>query len=200
MHHWQEGLHCTVLIAITANYRRTIGLMTIMQNCRLVQVERNFKDHLVLPCLAMNRNTFCYQVVQSSIQPALEYFQGWGSHNSSGQPLPLSHHLHNKEYLLFNIFLITNPNLLFFSLKLLPFSLPDALMTSPSPVCFQAPIRCQKADITSPWSLLQAEQYQLSQHIFLLRIFIACFVKYDNEFKLLHFLKDSLIFTMLSTC
>jgi len=36
---------------------------------------------------------------QSPIQPGLEDCQGGGSHNSSGQPVPLPHHPHSKEFL-----------------------------------------------------------------------------------------------------
>uniref|UniRef100_A0A8C3PLQ6 Uncharacterized protein n=1 Tax=Calidris pygmaea TaxID=425635 RepID=A0A8C3PLQ6_9CHAR len=39
------------------------------------------------------------QVAQSPIQPGLEHLQGWGSHNFSGQPVPVSHHPHSKEFL-----------------------------------------------------------------------------------------------------
>ena len=32
-------------------------------------------------------------------QPGLEHFQGWGSHNLSGQPVPVPHHPHSEELL-----------------------------------------------------------------------------------------------------
>jgi len=37
------------------------------------------------------------QAAQGSIQPGLEYLQGWGIHNLSGQPVPAPHHSHRKE-------------------------------------------------------------------------------------------------------
>jgi len=40
------------------------------------------------------------QVAKSPIQPGLECFQGGGSiHSLSGQPVPVSHHPHSKEFL-----------------------------------------------------------------------------------------------------
>ena len=41
------------------------------------------------------------QVAQSSIQPGLEHCQGGGSHSFSGQPVPVPHHPHSKEFLLY---------------------------------------------------------------------------------------------------
>ncbi|KAK4811770.1 LOW QUALITY PROTEIN: hypothetical protein QYF61_005338 [Mycteria americana] len=39
------------------------------------------------------------QVAQSLIQPGLEPFQGGGIHNCSGQPVPVPHNTHSKEFL-----------------------------------------------------------------------------------------------------
>ena len=39
------------------------------------------------------------QVVQSPIQPGLEFFQGGSIHNLTGQPVPVSHQPHSKEFL-----------------------------------------------------------------------------------------------------
>jgi len=39
------------------------------------------------------------QVAQSPVQPGLEHCQGEGSHSFSGQPVPVPHHRHGKEYL-----------------------------------------------------------------------------------------------------
>lgn len=36
------------------------------------------------------------QVAHSPIQPHPEHFQGWGTENFSGQPLPVLHHPHHK--------------------------------------------------------------------------------------------------------
>ena len=39
------------------------------------------------------------QVAQSPIQPDFDHFQGWGIHSFSGQPVPVPHHPHSKEFL-----------------------------------------------------------------------------------------------------
>jgi len=39
------------------------------------------------------------QVAKSLIQPGLEHCQGWGIHSFSGQPVPVPHHPHNKEFI-----------------------------------------------------------------------------------------------------
>jgi len=39
------------------------------------------------------------QIAQSPIQPDPEYFQGWGIHNISEQPVLVSHHPHIKKFL-----------------------------------------------------------------------------------------------------
>ena len=38
------------------------------------------------------------QAVQSPIQPGLEYLQGWGIHNFSGQAVPVLHHLMSRKF------------------------------------------------------------------------------------------------------
>lgn len=45
-------------------------------------------------------------------QPDFKHLQEWGRHNFSGQSVPVLHHLHRKYF-----FLISNLNLLSFSLK-----------------------------------------------------------------------------------
>ena len=37
------------------------------------------------------------QAAQGPIQPGLEYLQGWGIHNLSGQLVPAPHHSHSKD-------------------------------------------------------------------------------------------------------
>ena len=59
----------------------------------IVWVGRDLKDHRVPTPLPLD------QVAQGQIQPALERFQGWGIHSSSGQPVPAPHHPHSKEFL-----------------------------------------------------------------------------------------------------
>ena len=39
------------------------------------------------------------QVAESPIQPSLDCFQGGGIHGLSGQPVPVPHHAHSKEFL-----------------------------------------------------------------------------------------------------
>jgi len=39
------------------------------------------------------------QVAHGPIQPALECFQGGGIHSLTGQPVPVPHHPHSKEFL-----------------------------------------------------------------------------------------------------
>jgi len=69
------------------------------------------------------------QIDQSLSQPGLEHFQGGGTHNFSGESVPVPHHPHSKEF-----FLLSNLNLPAFSLNplLLALSL-HALVKSPSP-------------------------------------------------------------------
>jgi len=38
------------------------------------------------------------QVAESPVQPGLEHCQGGGSHSFSGQPVPVPHHPHGKEF------------------------------------------------------------------------------------------------------
>lgn len=54
---------------------------TELQNHRLAQVERDFKDHLIPnPCCGQGHLSLG-QVVPNLIQPGLELVQGWGIHN-----------------------------------------------------------------------------------------------------------------------
>jgi len=39
------------------------------------------------------------QVAHSPILPGLEHCQGGGSHSFSGQPVPVPHHPHRKEFI-----------------------------------------------------------------------------------------------------
>jgi len=39
------------------------------------------------------------QVAQNPVQPGLEHFQRGGSHSFSGQPVPVPHYSHHKEFL-----------------------------------------------------------------------------------------------------
>ena len=65
----------------------------------MVWVGRDLKDHLVQPPCHGQGHLPLDQVAQSPIQPGLGHCQGWGSHSLSGQPVPVSHHPHSKEFL-----------------------------------------------------------------------------------------------------
>ena len=80
-------------------------------NHRMVWVGRDSKYHPVPTPWHIQVWNLVHQVSQGSIQPGLEHLQGWGIHtfsSSSSSPLPK------------NFFLISNLNLLSFSLKPFP--------------------------------------------------------------------------------
>lgn len=64
---------------------------------RMVWVERDLKDHLVLTPLPRQARFPLDQVAQSSMQPGLEHLQEWGIHSFSGQSIPVPQHPHSKE-------------------------------------------------------------------------------------------------------
>ena len=65
----------------------------------MVGLEGNLKDHLIpTPCHGQGHLPPA-QVAQSPIQPGLGHCQGWGIHSCSGQPVPVSYHLHCIEFL-----------------------------------------------------------------------------------------------------
>jgi len=69
------------------------------QNPRMVWVGRDLKDHPVpAPCHEQGCHSPAL-AAEGSIQPGLEYFQGWGVHSFSGQPVPVPHHPVSKEFL-----------------------------------------------------------------------------------------------------
>jgi len=55
-------------------------------------LEWTFRGHLAQPPCSEQGHLQLDQVAQSPIQPGLEYFQGWGLHYLSGQPVPVLHH------------------------------------------------------------------------------------------------------------
>jgi len=61
-------------------------------------LEETFKGHLVQPPCHEQGHLQPDQVAQSSLQPGLECFQGWGLHYLSGQPVQVFHHAHCKKY------------------------------------------------------------------------------------------------------
>ena len=65
----------------------------------MVWVGKDLKDHLVpIPCPGQGHLPLD-QVVPNPVQRGLEHFQGWGTHNFSGQPVPVSHHPYSKKFL-----------------------------------------------------------------------------------------------------
>lgn len=89
---------------------------------------KDLKDHHVPLLCHVQGHLPLDQVLQSHIQPGLEQFKGWGSHNFSGEPVSVPY-LTVKE-----IILKANLNLSSFSVKLFPLvSSQHALTQSPSP-------------------------------------------------------------------
>ena len=78
-------------------------------------LEGTFRGHPVQPPCNVQGHLQLDQIAQSPIQPGLECFQGWGICHVSGQPVPVSHHLHCKK----NFFLISNVNLPSFLFKII---------------------------------------------------------------------------------
>jgi len=61
--------------------------------------EETFKDDLVQPPCHGQGHLSLDQIAQSPIQTGLEHFQGGDIHRFSGQPVPVPHHPHSKEFL-----------------------------------------------------------------------------------------------------
>ncbi|KAK4808149.1 hypothetical protein QYF61_000129 [Mycteria americana] len=140
-----------------------------LKTSKLVWVGRDLKDHRVPPpchgqgCLPLE------QAAQSPIQPGLEHFQGWGIHNFSGNLFQCLTALIVK-----NFFLISNLNLTFFQFKAIT---PCPITTCPCQKSLSSfpvgPLQvlegCYK--VSPEPSLLQAEQPQLSQPVFIGEVF-----------------------------
>lgn len=54
-------------------------------------------EHLVPTLPAKDRTLALDQVAQGITQPGSEYYLVWGTHNLSGQPVPLSHYPLSKK-------------------------------------------------------------------------------------------------------
>jgi len=65
----------------------------------MVYVGRDLEDRLVQPSWHGQGHLPLGQVAQSPVQPGLGHFQGGGIHSFSGQPVPVPHHPHRKEFL-----------------------------------------------------------------------------------------------------
>ncbi|KAK4813670.1 hypothetical protein QYF61_017637, partial [Mycteria americana] len=101
------------------------------------------------------------QVAQSPIQPGLKHFQGWGIHNFSGQPVPVPHHPHSEEFLPY----ILSKSTTLFQFKAIT---PCPITTSPCKKSLSSFLVLEGCYKVSPEpSLLQAEQPQLSQPVFI---------------------------------
>jgi len=75
--------------------------------------EETFRGHLAQPPCSEQGHLQLDQVAQSPVQPGLEHFQGGGSHNFSGEPVPVFHHPHGKKI----FFVISSLNVPSFNLK-----------------------------------------------------------------------------------
>ena len=64
-------------------------------------LEGTFRGHLAQPPCSEQGHLQPDQIAQSPVQPGLEYFQGWGSHGFSGQPVPGPYCFQSKEFLPF---------------------------------------------------------------------------------------------------
>jgi len=65
----------------------------------MVWVGRDLKDHPVPNPRHGQGHLPLDQAAPSPIQPGLECFQGGGSHNFFGQPVPVPHHPQGEEFL-----------------------------------------------------------------------------------------------------
>lgn len=63
----------------------------------MVLVGKDFKHHLI-PIPLPWAGTLD-QVAQSLTQPHLEHFQGWGTHNFFGKPVPVPQRPQSREFL-----------------------------------------------------------------------------------------------------
>ncbi|KAK4821804.1 hypothetical protein QYF61_003833 [Mycteria americana] len=97
--HEEEGLMVEVgrdLLSIPSGLEKQGYLEWVAQDYvqthRMIWVAKDLKDHLVpTPCHGQGQLPLD-QVAQSPMQPGLEHFQGWGIHNFSGQSVPVPHH------------------------------------------------------------------------------------------------------------
>ena len=67
----------------------------------MVWVGKDLEDHRVPTLCHRQGHLPLDQVAHSPIQPGLEYFQGGGTDNLAGQPVPVSHYPHSEEFLPF---------------------------------------------------------------------------------------------------
>lgn len=60
----------------------------------------NLKDHLIPTSLHEQGHPSLDQFTYTPTKSGLEHHQVWGVHNSSGQPLPLTHHPYSTDFFL----------------------------------------------------------------------------------------------------
>jgi len=75
-----------------------------VDNHRIIEcfgLEGTFRGHLAQSLCNEQGHLSLHQVAQSSVQPDLDCFQGWGIYHLSGQPIPVFHHPHYKKCLLY---------------------------------------------------------------------------------------------------
>jgi len=69
------------------------------RNIECFGLEGTFRVHLAQHPCSEQGHLQLGQVAQSPVQPGLECFQGWDLHCLSGQPVPVFHHPHYKNFL-----------------------------------------------------------------------------------------------------
>ena len=105
------------------------------------------------------------QAAQGLIQPGLEHLQGWGIHNLPGQLVPAPHHSHSKE-----LPPDIQPKSSLLQLKTV-FPCPAIIypFKEQTPLLFVGSLQVLEGcnEVTPLPSLLQAEQVQLPQPVFI---------------------------------
>lgn len=64
----------------------------------MIEVVKDFKDHPVQMPPQQGHLTLNH-IAQGLTQTVLEHCQGWGIHSLPEQPVPLSQHIHSKEFI-----------------------------------------------------------------------------------------------------
>jgi len=127
-----------------------------------IGLEGTFKDHLVQSPFHGQGHLPLDQVAQSPIQPALEHVREGAATASPGNLFQCFTTLTVQ-----NFFLMSNLNLSSCSLKPLPLMLSLQALVKSLYLSYKPPLSTER----SPWSLLQAEQPQLSQPFLTAEVF-----------------------------
>lgn len=134
----------------------------------MVWIGTDHRGHLVPTALPWQQHCPLDQVSQTSIQPGLEHFPGWGINNLSRQPCPVLHHSQSKEFLPNSPFKSTLLELKAIFLWTVTFD--DA--AKPSPALLKGPFRYWKAAVRSCWSLFF---YRLNTNSLCLSLHKRCY-------------------------